>query len=40
MGFSPPRPLGEMCSPMISGSAISAEKSDGSKNSFGSAWTA
>ena len=37
MGFSPPRPLGEMCSPMISGSAISAEKSEGSKNSFGSA---
>src|SRR5882757_5598174 len=35
-----PRPFGEMCSPIMSGSAISAEKSCGSKNSFGSACTA
>src|SRR5712664_3077765 len=35
-----PRPFGEMCSPIMSGSPISAEKSWGSKNSFGSACTA
>ena len=40
MGGSLPRPFGEMWKPVMSGSAMSAEKSEGSKNRFGSECTA
>ena len=39
-GFWLPRPFGEMWKPITPGSRIKAEKSRGSKNSFGSACTA
>jgi hypothetical protein len=39
-GFWLLRTFGEICGPMISGSASSVEKVVRSKNNFGSAWTA
>jgi hypothetical protein len=39
-GFWLPRTFYEICGPMISGSASSAEKFVRSKNNVGSAWTA